>query len=162
MEKHGFASNPYDGCVMNKMINGSQCTIGWHVDNIKLSHVENSVAEAVLAELEKEFGKEAPLTVTQGKVHEYLGMKIDFLQDGKVIFSMEDYIEALLAEMPDDLKKGSATTLAANHLFTVNPQGVKLNEKKAENYHHLTVKLLYLCNRSSPIYKQEFHSSPLG
>ena len=150
VEKHGFASNPYDGCVVNKMINGSQCTIGWHVDDIKLSHVENSVAEAVLAELEKEFGKEALLTVTRGKVHEYLGMKIDFSQDGKVIFSMEDYIEALLAEMPDDLKKGSATTLAANHLFTVHPQGVKLNEKKAENYHHLTAKLLYLCKRVRP------------
>ena len=132
------------------MINGNQCTIGWHVDDIKLSHVENSVAEAVMAELEKEFGREAPLTVTRDKVHEYLGMKIDFSHDGKVIFSMEDYIEALLAEMPDDLKKGSATTPAANHLFTVNPQGVKLNEKKAENYHHLTAKLLYLCKRVRP------------
>ena len=150
VEKHGFASNPYDGCVVNKMINGNQCTIGWHVDDIKLSHAENSVAEAVLAELEKEFGKEAPLTVTRGKVHEYLGMKIDFSQDGKVIFSMEENIEALLAEMPDDLKKGSATTPAANHLFTVNPQGVKLNEKKAENYHHLTAKLLYLCKQVRP------------
>jgi hypothetical protein len=34
----GFTPNPYDPCVMNKNIKGSQCTIAWHVDDIKISH----------------------------------------------------------------------------------------------------------------------------
>ena len=34
----GFEMNPYDKCVVNKIINGKQCTIIWHVDDFKLSH----------------------------------------------------------------------------------------------------------------------------
>ena len=36
VEKCGFQVNPYDDCVVNKMINGKQCTILWHVDNLKI------------------------------------------------------------------------------------------------------------------------------
>jgi hypothetical protein len=35
-------------------------------------------------QLSEEFGKEAPLTITRGKVHEYLGMQLDFTTPGKV------------------------------------------------------------------------------
>ena len=31
----GFKVNPYDWWVVNKDINGKQCTIGWHVDDLK-------------------------------------------------------------------------------------------------------------------------------
>ena len=36
----GFKLNEYDKCVTNKIINGKQCTIIWHVDDLKISHVE--------------------------------------------------------------------------------------------------------------------------
>ena len=74
LEKWGFESNPYDACVMNKNINGSQCTILWHVDDLKISHVDAEIVTIIIDMLEKEFGKEAPLTKTRGKIHEYLGM----------------------------------------------------------------------------------------
>ena len=93
LENNGFVPNPYDTCVMNKTINGKQMTIGWHVDDLKISHVDMSATEHVIEKLESEFGKEAPLTVTRGKVHEYLGMTIDFSEPGKVVFSMLDYIK---------------------------------------------------------------------
>ena len=38
LEDLGFEVNPYDPCVANKMIEGSQFTIIWHVDDLKLSH----------------------------------------------------------------------------------------------------------------------------
>ena len=34
----GFVINAYDQCVANKVVNGSQFTITWHVDDLKLSH----------------------------------------------------------------------------------------------------------------------------
>ena len=34
----GFKPNPYDPCVVNKEVNGSQFTITLHVDDLKLSH----------------------------------------------------------------------------------------------------------------------------
>ena len=39
LEAEGFTINPYDPCVSNKLINGKKMTIVWHVDDIKISHV---------------------------------------------------------------------------------------------------------------------------
>ena len=38
LEDYGFEVNPYDPCVANKVVNGSQMTVTWHVDNLKVSH----------------------------------------------------------------------------------------------------------------------------
>jgi hypothetical protein len=38
LKKWGFKINPYGWCVANKMIGGKQCTVIWHVDDIKVSH----------------------------------------------------------------------------------------------------------------------------
>ena len=35
-----FVLNPHDQCVANAQINGEQCTILWHVEDLKISHVE--------------------------------------------------------------------------------------------------------------------------
>ena len=65
---------------------------GWHVDNLKISHVEKDV-EDVINRLSKRFGKESPLTTNRGKVLEYLGLTIDYSVRGKVRFSMYDYVK---------------------------------------------------------------------
>ena len=101
--KWGFELNPYDACVANKMINGNHCTILWHVDDLKISHVDANVVTDIINLLESEFGNEAPLTVTRGKVHEYLGMTIDYSVPGKVKFTMIDYIKTMLDELPADM-----------------------------------------------------------
>ena len=150
LEKNGFVHNPYDTCVMNRMINGKQMTIGWHVDDLKISHVDMSAIEHVITNLESEFGREAPLTITRGKVHEYLGMKIDFSEPGKVIFSMLDYIHQLLDEAPDELFKGASTSPASNYLFNVNDNCAKLDPSTAILFHHIVAQLLYLSKRTRP------------
>ena len=40
IDKHGFEQNEYDWCVINKMIEGKQCTIAWYVDDIKMLHAQ--------------------------------------------------------------------------------------------------------------------------
>jgi len=70
----GFMINPYDQCMANKVINGKQCTIVWHVDDIKISHMSKDVMEDVIKSLNKRFGKESLLTTTRGKVLKYLGL----------------------------------------------------------------------------------------
>ncbi len=74
----GFVINPYDWCVANKLIDGKQCTILWHVDDLKISHVNPEVNNGIIKLINDEFGKEAPITVTRGKVHDYLGMTLDY------------------------------------------------------------------------------------
>jgi hypothetical protein len=129
LEEWGFEINPYDWCVANKMIDGKQCTIVWHVDDLKISHVDGEVIEGVLELLNGRYGKKKPLVTTRGKIHEYLGMTLDFSVDGKVKVIMQDYIKEMLDELEPDMD-GIAATPAAPHLFTVNNEPVSLNEKR--------------------------------
>jgi hypothetical protein len=108
LKKAGFTINPYDECVANKTVNGKQCTVLWHVDDLKISHVDSAVVDDILRMLDERYGKDAPLTVTRGDIHEYLGMTIDFSLKGKVMIIMNDYADSILAEGRDDMS-GAAT-----------------------------------------------------
>jgi hypothetical protein len=149
LKKEGYVANPYDSCVMNKTVNGKQSTVLWHVDDLKISHVEGSANESVLDALNMRYGKETPLTVTRGDLHDYLGMTIDYSTKGKVMIRMEDYLEEMMVDLPEDME-GTATTPAANHLFTVNDNAEKLDSDKSEFFHSCTAKILFLCKRSRP------------
>jgi len=148
-EVMGFTINPYDDCVANKIIDGKQCTIIWHVDDLKISHVSAKVLEDVIAQLNERFGREVPLTVTHGPIHDYLGMTLDFSTSGSVRITMLDYISRLLSEMPDDMD-GTAATPAANDLFTVTSSTPKLDKTESEFFHSTVAKLLFLCKRARP------------
>ncbi|KAG7373109.1 reverse transcriptase RNA-dependent DNA polymerase [Nitzschia inconspicua] len=146
----GFEINPYDACVANKMINGKQCTIAWYVDDLKLSHEDPAVVEDIFAKLQAEFGKEAPLTVTRGKVHNYLGMRIDYSVDGKVQFTMPSLVNEIITQLPASLATGPSMTPAANHLSEVNQRADKLSQSDSDLLHRMTTQLLYLCKRARP------------
>jgi hypothetical protein len=149
LESWGFVVNDYDRCVANKTINGKQCTIVWHVDDLKISHVEEEVVSSIISDLNEEFGKEAPLTETRGKVHDYLGMTLDFRQEGKVKIGMIPFVAELLDEAPDDMG-GVSPTAAASHLLEVNEECPKLDEARAEYFHRTVAKMLFLSKRARP------------
>jgi hypothetical protein len=50
------------------MIDEKQCTIMWHVDDMKISHVNDKTNVSIIKLIDNEFGKEAPLTITKGKI----------------------------------------------------------------------------------------------
>ena len=70
------------------MINGKQCTIGWHVDYLKISHADSEVVDDILNMLDERYGKEAPMVTTRGKINDYLGMTLDYNIDGNVQITM--------------------------------------------------------------------------
>ena len=75
LENMGLEVNPYDPCVANKMVNGHQMTVCWHVDDLKVSHKDKHAATALTMKLGELYGSKT--TICRGKVHEYLGMDID-------------------------------------------------------------------------------------
>ena len=78
----GFTLNPYDHCVANCDIDGSQCTIAWYVDDTKISHVDPNVVTRIIQKIEDRFGK---MTVTRGQDHVFLGMRIRYTNDRTAI-----------------------------------------------------------------------------
>ena len=144
-----FEINPYDWCVANKTVGGKQITVVWHVDDLKISHKNGYTVSALINKLSKRYGKEADLTIHQGKVHEYLGMKLDYCEEGKVKIDMTDYLKKILDDLPNKYQ-GRAITLAANHLFSVNKTTRKLSKKDAQVLHTIVAKLIFLCKRAQP------------
>ena len=86
LESQGFVVNPYDPCVANKIVNGKQLTVVWHVDDLKLSHVDSKVIDQMIEWLKKKYeDKEiGVIKPSRGKVHDYLAMILDFSVPGEV------------------------------------------------------------------------------
>ena len=45
MKEWGSYIKPYDFFVSNKIVNGKQLTVVWHVENLKISHVNSGAVE---------------------------------------------------------------------------------------------------------------------
>ena len=146
----GFVPNKYDDCVVNKMINGHQMTVVWHVDDLKVSHVDGGEVEKFVQQMEETFGKDTPVTVSHGQVHDYLGMTLDFCNKGEVCINMEHSINMMLQDAPKEME-GISSTPVAPHLFKTNskdPQPLGTEQKKI--FVHLLMQGLYLSQRGRP------------
>jgi hypothetical protein len=86
---------------------------------LKISHEGPQLVMSIINKLKKRYGNEAPLTVKHGKVHNYLGMTLDFLSPKKMRILMLDYILKLLDDLPEEYG-GEVVTPAVNHLLEVN------------------------------------------
>ena len=109
-----FLINPYDPCVANATINKKQMTITWHVDNLKVSHVDSFQITQFAAYLATIYGNE--LVVHQGKINDYLGMDFNFTINGIVQVSMIKYTSKILTDIPEPITTSCATPVA-DHLF---------------------------------------------
>ena len=56
-----FMPNPYDLCITNKIVQGKQLTVAWHVDDLKVSHKISTIVNQFITDMENEFGKEMPI-----------------------------------------------------------------------------------------------------
>ena len=162
----GFKKNDYDQCVANKMMDEKQCTIAWHVDDLKISHVDPDVVTMIIDKLSEQYGGMMPITITRGKLHKYLGMTIDYRTSGKVKFNMYQFIDDVLQTVPDIYKKGiGMATAAPENLYEIREDDdeglVILPSKEKEEYHTLTMKLMYLSKRARPDLQTSiaFHST---
>ena len=94
----GFVLNPYDPCTANKIVDGAQLTVVWHVDDLKVSHVDAGVVTRMSVWLQNTYERlfddgSGAMELKRGKIHEYLGMQLDFSVAGQVKITMFDYIQ---------------------------------------------------------------------
>jgi hypothetical protein len=55
LKSTGFKLNPYDPCVANKIVQGKQITVCFHVDDCKLSHEHPKVIDETVDWLRAEY-----------------------------------------------------------------------------------------------------------
>ncbi len=127
------------------MVNGSQMTIRWHVDDLMISHLKQEEIMQVVQQIKDIYGKNLKEIV--GTVHDYLGMTFDYSFDKEVRINMRDYIKKVIREFPEEIT-GVCATPASDYLFKVREDGKKLNEELAEAFHHTVYQLLFAASRA--------------
>ena len=73
LEQQGFKFNAYDPCMVNKMINGKQQTIRFHVDDLMSSHKDSKVNDNFLKWLNKKYGEHGKVQATRERNMTTLG-----------------------------------------------------------------------------------------
>ena len=88
-------------------INISHMTVCWHIDDLKVSHKEEIAIDAFVLNICKIFGNGTNFSI--GKLHKYLGMDMDWSQDGTMIVSMIKYLKKIIDDSPEVIHSPSAT-----------------------------------------------------
>jgi hypothetical protein len=142
----GFEINPYDPCVANKIIDGNQMTICWHVDDLFIGHDDPNVVTTFLKWLAQRYDTDdKKLNVVRGHKHDDLGMNLNFSEKGAVRIDMIPYIKKINDAFPEKIT-GVQSTPAGDRLFQVRPpdEAKYLPEEQAHVFHHTTAQLLFL------------------
>ena len=63
---------------------------------------------------------------------------------------MFDYLEDIIVECPDDLKKATSIFPANNNLFKLNEDSPRLDYKKSDLFQQITARLLFAAKRTRP------------
>lgn len=108
LEQYGFVINPYDPCVANmETKSGKQLTVVWHVDDLMGSCEDDFELTKFSCYMGKLYGPK--MSMHLGKKHDYLGVDMEFCDDGTLEVSMINYLKNVINEFPELIKKGSDT-----------------------------------------------------
>jgi hypothetical protein len=139
LTEFGFESNPYDPCVANKLVNGHQMTVSWHIDNLKISHIDPNEVTKFIEWIKEKYGSIGEVKATRGKIHEYFGMKLDYSIPGQeVTVDMQDYVTTMIEHQfpKEEALDGNKVSSPWNdNLFKVNEKSPQLNDNMREQFH---------------------------
>eukprot|EP00804_Cyclotella_cryptica_P005436 CCRYP_002972-RA/>CCRYP_002972-RA protein AED:0.12 eAED:0.12 QI:0/-1/0/1/-1/1/1/0/299 len=148
LENYGMTMNPYDMFVANKETkNGHQLMVLWHVDDLKISCRDKYEVTKLICYLRGIYGEK--MTVHHGGKGKYIGMHLDFTEEGVFQVDMSKYVKGIIDEFPEAIEKVSPTP-HSDSLFTVEEEDVEklLCEEKAMQFHRTTAQLLFLSTRA--------------
>jgi hypothetical protein len=149
LEGYGFGINPYNPCVVNKMTDGGkQLKMIWHMDNLmgscETDFEQTTKFSCYLAGI---YGPK--LSMHTRRKHGYLGVDMEFNDDGTLDVLMIPYLKNVIADFPE-LIVGKAATPAADHLFFIRDEkeARPLEEERALVFHHTVAQLLFMSTRA--------------
>ncbi len=82
LKEKGFEINPYNPCMANKLVDGKQMTVRWHVNDLMISHVNQYKILKFVKCIKDIYGDNLAKNV--GMTHDYLGMIFDYVFEEEV------------------------------------------------------------------------------
>jgi len=148
LEGYGLIVNPYDPCTVNMMTKGGkQLTVTWHVDDLMVSCEDDFELTKFSCYLGSIYGPK--LSMHMGRKHDYLGVDMEFCEDGALEVSMFKYLKNVIEEFPEIIR-GRAATPAHDKLFEIRneAEAKKLNEEQVLAFHLTVAQLVFMSTRA--------------
>jgi hypothetical protein len=118
----GFDINPYDPCVANKIIDGKQMTICWHVDDLLMGHEDSKIVTKFLKWLATRYNTDdKKLNVIRVHKHDYRAMNLNFSKKGVFSIDMIPYIKKIIETFPEKITGCNLHQLATTFFKFVLP-----------------------------------------
>ena len=144
LRKIGYVSNDVDPCIMNKMVNGKQCTICLFVDDILVTCEDEAGIVQLIDALKTEYGE---ITVHRDENDlSYIGMHLHS-NGNKTQVSQLAYVMELITKHQIT---GVAASPATGSLFEDDGTHELLSDKDKALFHTQVAQLLYLASRTRP------------
>ena len=124
-------------------------TAVWHVDDLKVSHVMQEAIDSFIQWVTKKYGSIGEVKSTTGKVHPFVGFKLDFTEPGAVKVDMQDYVQDMIDSYPGQLK-GKVTNPSNGSGYRIDKKSPKLEKNKKEQFHTMVAKGLFVAKRGRP------------
>jgi hypothetical protein len=139
----GYTRNEYDRCLFNKVVDGVQCTVAFHVDDLLITSAAQAMIDGLELMLKQNF---SAITINKGKTHSYLAMNM-VVTDNGIELDMIAYIKKVLEGRNIGRKTYSP---AKDDLFEVSEDEelTLLDDERKKDFHSDVAKLLYLAKRT--------------
>ena len=103
LESIGFEFNKHDACVASREVRKVQQTIWFHVNGVLSSHVNSRVNDNFGAWCQKKYGTLKKVKIHRGKIHQFLGMTLDFLHDNECHDLQKENVKDMIRSWPESL-----------------------------------------------------------
>ncbi len=122
-------------------------TVIWHVDDLMGTCMDDFELTKYLCYLAKIYGPK--LSMHRDNKRNYLGVDLEFNDDGTLDVLMVNYPKNVIAEFPEMIT-GKAAMSATDHLFIVRDkkEARALKEERALIFHHTVAQLLFMSTRA--------------
>ena len=124
-----------------------QLTVVWHMDDLLGSCKDDFELMKFSCYMAGIYGPK--LSMHMGKKHDYLGVTMEFCDNGALEVSMVEYLKNVLNEFPERIQ-GQAATPAHDKLFVVrdDKEAKKLSKEQVVVFHHMVAQLLFMATRA--------------
>jgi len=140
----GCVQHPIDSCVFTWEVGGAKLFTCIYVDDIYYASESLILMNQFEELLRRSF---QDITVHDGTVQDYLGMRWDLSNPGKVIISMPMYIDNILQQHAVSNK--IVTSPATPNLLDISECEL-VDKNVKQDFHTVVAKLLYLAKRTRP------------
>ena len=147
LESLGYKRNTMDNCVFNSTYDGQQVTVVIYVDDLLITCKDRKGITSLIDQLNKEYQQ---VKFEMGKSLSYLGIHVSLEKLG-IRLSMEAYVDSVLeAHPPIGKARRRYGSPGGENFFETSDGSPPLEKQRAERFHTIVAKLLYVSMRVLP------------